>query len=110
MQFIGDDLAERRGNALTNGVATGVQQDFAATVDLDSSILPRSNAAGFDEAAYTDSDGSAFLLGGSAGLLEFIVSETIQCQVELGDKISGIVDHVVKRMLAQVVGHLFTTN
>src|SRR4029077_20778403 len=63
LQLVGDDLAERGGDALTHRVTAGIKDDLASVVDFDPRVLPRANTARLDEAADADANGAAFFLG-----------------------------------------------
>ena len=106
-QLIGDDLAQRGCNALAHGVASGIQHDLAGVIDLDAGVFPGADAAGFDEAADADADGAAFHLCRSNFLFPLVIADFFQRSIHLADKIAGIINHIMKRMFAQVIGHFF---
>ena len=107
LQLIGNDLAQRRRDALADRVAAGVKDDLAGIVDFDPSILPWADAAGFDEAADADADSAAFELCRGAGSLEILIAEALQRALELAGQIAGVINHVMKWMLAEIVRHFF---
>ena len=71
LQLVGDDLAQRGGDALADGVAAGIEDDLAGVVDLDASIFPRADAAGFDEAADADADGAPSFFAAASFFCQF---------------------------------------
>ena len=104
--LVGDDLAQGGGDALPHGVDAAVEHHAAVVADLHPGVLPGADAAGLHEAADAHAHGPAFRLGGCAALPKLLVAHVPQRRFELPRQVAAVVDHVVERVLAVVVGHL----
>ena len=98
LEFIGDDLAERGGDPLTDRIAAGIKHHFAGVVDFDPSVFPWPNATGLDKATDPEADGATLAFTGLDPFLPLIIADGVERPIHLRQKIPGVVNHVMKRV------------